>query len=152
MPDPAYVTGLTLLARRELSEAQLRARLARRGYAAAAIDQAVARLKSERALDDERAAGAIARTQLHVRGRGHLRVRRQIEAAGIAPSIAERAVDEAFRDVDPDTLLAAAVDKRLRGRTTLTENEFVRLYRQLVGQGFEAERVLAVLRAQVRMS
>ena len=39
--------------------------------------------------------------------RGRLRVRRQIEAAGIAPAIAERAVDEVFGDIDDDALLDA---------------------------------------------
>ena len=48
----AYVTALRLLARRELSEAQVRARLARREFESDEIDAAVARLQEERALDD----------------------------------------------------------------------------------------------------
>ena len=87
-----------MLARRELSEAQVRQRLSRRGESQASIDEAVARLKADRSLDDERVAGAIARTQTSVRGRGKRRVLQQIEAAGIAKSIAARAVDEVFQD------------------------------------------------------
>src|SRR5512143_1181231 len=111
----AYLAGLQLLARRELSEAQVRQRLARRGYETTDIDAAIARLLEERALDDRRVAAAIAHTESRVRGRGKLRVRRQIEAAGISASLAQAAVDEAFADVDSDALLAAAVERRLRG-------------------------------------
>jgi regulatory protein len=117
MSNEAYIAALTMLARRELSERQVRQRLARRDHPADAIDAAIERLKAERALDDARVAGAIARTQTSIRGRGRLRVKRQIEAAGISSSIAERAVDEVFQDVDSDALLQAALERRLRGRT-----------------------------------
>ena len=80
----AYIDALKMLARRELSEAQVRQRLARKGHDAGTIDSAIARLREERAIDDARVAGAIARTQTSIRGRGKLRVRRQIEHAGIA--------------------------------------------------------------------
>jgi SOS response regulatory protein OraA/RecX len=45
-------------------------------------------------------------------------------------------------------LLEAALERRLRGRTTIDdEKEFNRLYRYLIGQGFEPDRVLTRLRA-----
>ena len=136
-----------MLARRELSEAQIRQRLARRGENQTDIDEAVARLKADRSLDDERVAGAIARTETGVRGRGRRRVLQQIEAAGIAKSIASRAVDEAFRDLDPDALLSASLSKRLRGRARIADDrEFQRLYRYLMAQGFDTDRILALLR------
>ena len=53
-----------MLARRELSAAGVRSRLADRGFAAAEIDAAVARLLESRALDDARVARAYARTVL----------------------------------------------------------------------------------------
>ncbi|MGH9347404.1 MAG: RecX family transcriptional regulator, partial [Vicinamibacterales bacterium] len=51
-PGRAYLSGLEMLARRELSEAQLRARLARRRLDPDDVDAAVSRLRRERALDD----------------------------------------------------------------------------------------------------
>src|SRR5947207_2390255 len=131
-----------MLARRELSEAQVRQRLARRGHAEEAIDAAVSKLLEERAIDDARVAEAIARTQTAVRGRGRLRVKRQIESAGILGAVARRAVDEVFSAIDADALLEAALAKRLRGRSIADDREFQRLYRYLVGQGFEPDRVL----------
>ena len=143
----AYVDALKLLGRRELSEAQVRLHLARRGHAPDAIDAAVARLLEERAIDDVRVAEAIARTETGVRKRGKLRVRRAIESAGIAAAIAKRAVEDVFGDIDGDDLLEAALAKRLRrGARISDDREFNRLYRYLVGQGFEAQRALDLLK------
>src|SRR5438093_2077310 len=100
MAASAYLDGLKLLARRELSEAQVRQRLVRKGHDADAIDAAVVRLRQERAIDDARVAETIARTETSVRGRGKLRVRRQIEQAGIAGPVARRAIDDAFGRID----------------------------------------------------
>src|SRR5712691_4352502 len=89
----AYVDGLKMLARRELSEQQVRQRLARKGHDQDAIDDAVTRLREERAIDDVRVAESIARTETSVKRRGKLRVRLQIERAGIGRGTAKRAVD-----------------------------------------------------------
>ena len=145
----AYVDGLKLLARRELSELQVRQRLARRGHDAEAIDAAIARLREERAIDDARVAEAIARTESSLRRRGRVRVRMQIERAGIAKSIARQATDEAFDGIDEDTQIELALKKRLRGRTTIADDrEFQRLYRFLIGQGFESDLVMKTLRSR----
>ena len=151
MSDDTYLTALKMLARRELSEAQLRQRLLRRQHDPDAIEAALARLKSERNLDDERVAGAIARSETNLKKRGRFRVTRQIEAAGIASSIAKRVVDETFAAIDGDALLTQALARRLRGRTRIDDDrEFQRLYRYLVAQGFEPDRVMALLRTYNR--
>jgi regulatory protein len=135
-----------MLGRRELSEVQIRQRLARRGHAEAEIDAAVARLKEERAIDDARVAAAIARTQVAGKRRGRLRVTRQIQSAGITASVARQAVDGVFESVDGAALLESALAKRLRGRDRAADlREFQRLYRYLIAQGFEPDRVMAAL-------
>jgi regulatory protein len=149
--DDTYLTALKMLARRELSEAQVRQRLLRRQHDPDAIEAALARLKSERSLDDERVAGAIARSETNLKKRGRYRVTRQIEAAGIASSIAKRIVDETFAAIDGDALIGQALARRLRGRTRIEDDrEFQRLYRYLVAQGFEPDRVMALLRTYNR--
>ena len=151
MSDDTYLAALKMLARRELSEAQIRQRLARRQHDEDAIDKAITRLKADRSLDDERVAGAIARSETGLKKRGRYRVTRQIEAAGIAPSIARRVVDETFAAIDADGLLKDALTRRLRGRTRIEDDrEFQRLYRYLVAQGFEPDRVMALLRTYNR--
>ena len=147
----AYDDGLKMLARRELSELQVRQRLARKGHDRRAIDDAVARLLGERAIDDERVAEAIARTETAVRRRGKIRVRLQIERAGIARATAARTADETFDAIDEEALLQASLEKRLRGRGTIADDrELQRLYRYLIGQGFESDRVLRALEARRR--
>jgi len=151
----AYVAGLTLLARRELSEAQLRTRLTRRQFAADDVEDALARLRREGALDDRRTALACARTEAHLKRHGRLRVLRQVEALGIARPVAKAAVAEAFAGLDEDVLIAQALDRRLRrGRgsdeTPPTPAVLQRVHRYLLGQGFDASRVAAAIRSRLR--
>lgn len=141
-----------MLARRELSEAQVRQRLARKGHEPDAIDEAVARLLGERALDDARVAESIARTETAIHRRGRERVRLQIERAGIAKSIARHAVDEVFGAIDGEAHLEASLRKRLRGRDSIGDDrEFQRLFRYLVAQGFETDQVMKALRAKRKL-
>ena len=143
----AYVEGLKMLARRELSEQQVRQRLARKEHDAGDIDAAVARLRGERAIDDARVAEAIARRETAIRRLGRLRVRMQIERAGIEKSVARGALDAVFGAIDSGELLEAALQKRLRGRTRVDDvRELQRLHRFLLAQGFEADRVMQRLR------
>src|SRR5262245_32974541 len=59
--NAAHFLALRWLTARELSEAQVRERLAEKGFTSTAIEPAVARLLADRTLDDRRAATAVAR-------------------------------------------------------------------------------------------
>ena len=145
----AYIDALKMLGRRELSEVQVRQRLARKEHVEAAIDEAVARLIEERAIDDHRVAEAIARNETSIRKRGRIRVRQKIQSAGISAATAKKALEEVFGALDSDALLEAALAKRLRGSSGIRdEREFNRLYRYLAGQGFEHDRILSALKAR----
>jgi regulatory protein len=147
--NAAYIDGLKMLGRRELSEQQVRQRLARKQYQQDEIDEAIARLREERAINDQRVAEAIARTETGIRKRGKVRVRMQLERAGIAKDTAKQAIDDVFESIDSDELLEASLRKRLHGREHLADDrEFQRLFRYLIGQGFESDRVLHALRAK----
>ena len=124
-------------------------RLARKEYDQDEIDQAVARLREERAINDARVAEAIVRTETGIRKRGKVRVRMQLERAGIAKDTATQTIDEVFGAIDDDELIAASLRKRLRGRDTIADDrEFQRPFRDLIGQGFESDRVMKTLRAK----
>jgi regulatory protein len=143
----AYTDGLSLLGRRELSVAQMRDRLADREYGAEEIDEAVARLLETGALDDRRVAGAYARTASKVKGRGRLRVTRELQAMGIARDVIADAVAEVFGDLDERALIQRAIDKKLRGgRKPSTRQERARLYQFLMRQGFTPAAVVAALK------
>ena len=150
MPS-AYIDGLKMLGRRELSEKQVRQRLARKEYDQDEIDEAVARLREERAINDQRVAEAIVRMETGIRKRGKVRVRMQLERAGIAKETAKTAIDSVLEAIDDAALLESALRKRLRGRTTIAdEREFARLFRYLIGQGFESDRIMQALRAKAK--
>jgi len=153
MSDPvraAYAAGLAMLARRELSEVQIRERLRRKAHGAEAIDTAVARLREAGAVNDRRVAVGAARTETHVRSRGRGYVLRKLEALGIASDTAKEAVDEVFSALDESALLARALSRRLRGPSAVIRDQahFRRLYQQLVRQGFQPSAVLAVLKTR----
>ena len=147
----AYVTALKMLARRELSEAQVRTRLARREFESGAIDQAVARLQAARALDDRRTALACARTEAHVKRHGRLRALRTVEALGIDRGVARTAVAEVFDEVDEDALIAQALERKLRHGAAIEEAAVARrVHRYLLAQGFDAGRVHAAIRNRLK--
>jgi regulatory protein len=149
--ERAYVAGLTLLSRRELAEAQLRTRLARRKFDEQDIDAAVERLRRERAIDDRRTALACARTEVRIRHRGRARVVRQIEALGIARDVAREAVAEVFAEIDEAALLEQALDRRLRHGADVSDPAVLRrVHRYLLGQGFDPGRVTALLRSRAK--
>jgi regulatory protein len=143
----AYQDGLRLLARRELSVSELRARLLDRHHPVDEVDRAIEHLLDTQALDDGRVARAYARSAAGVKGRGRLRVMRELHAKGIAKQTASEAVAEAFADADERSLIAKAIHKKLRGRTKLAGTaEYARLYQYLMRQGFTPAGIAAALR------
>ncbi len=151
MPErTAYVEGLLLLGRRELSVKQLRNRLLERDHPREDVDRAVALLLENRALDDARVAAAYVRTALKVKGRGRLRIRRELQEMGIDADVAGAAIAEAFGDVDERSLVTQAIQKKLRGKKITTQAEYARLFQYLMRQGFAPSIVTAVLRAERR--
>jgi regulatory protein len=142
----AYLDGLRMLARRELSEAQVWDRLVHKGYAANVIADAIARLREERALDDARVADAIIRRETATSRRGKRGVQLRIERAGVTRATARKAVNDAFAGIDDHALLEAAIVRRLRGRDRAADDrELQRLYRYLVAQGFDVDAVMRAL-------
>ncbi len=144
----AYIAALTMLSARELSEAQLRTRLKRREHDKDDIDEAMARLKADRTLNDRRVALAIARMESAIKHRGRARVLQKIRQAGIADDTAEEAVREVFEEVDEEAMLDRAFERRLRGKTPreLDDKGRAKVLRGLVAQGFRFEAILKRLR------
>ena len=149
MSSNPYGAGLAMLARRELSAAQVAERLRRRGFDAAEIDAAVARLRRERAVDDRRTAAAHARRLAAAAHRGPLRAEREITALGIDPAVARAAVAEVYAEHGVRTVLERALARRLPpGEAVEDRLHFGRLHRFLVRQGFEPRMVTAALRGR----
>lgn len=144
----AYFRALRWLTARELSEAQVRARLAEKGYTDTAITPAVERLLQERTLDDRRAAAAVARTEARVRRHGPHRVMGKLIAMRIDRDLAKDVIRDVFGEEDEAALIDKALDRRLRGNTErLREpNERQKLLAYLVRQGFSSSAASAAIR------
>jgi regulatory protein len=144
----AYFRALRWLTARELSERQVRARLAEKGYTDNAIKTALERLLADRTIDDRRAATAVARTEARVRRHGPHRVMGKLIAMQFNRDLAKEVVREIFGEEDQEALIDTALDRRLRGKADrLTDpHERHKLIAYLVRQGFSASAASAAMR------
>jgi regulatory protein len=153
----AYVAALRILKYRFNSEAELRRKLRAKKFEKDDIDVAIARLHSEKWLDDERFAAALVRTRANKRV-GKLRIRRELQAAGVDQSTAHEALDA---NVDPERereSLEALCARRARvlvrrhGADYLeTEEAHAKLTSYLVAQGYDFALVREVVRELSRV-
>lgn len=148
--DETRVAALRLLVGRELTAAELRERLSRRGFPPEAIDAALDRLVSERLVDDRRAALMRARQAATLRGRGPARVALELRRAGIAPELVSEAVAEVFEEIDQHALIERAIERKL-GTSPVRDRArtFRRLHAHLVRLGFAPQEVYSALRARL---
>jgi regulatory protein len=152
-PKAAYFRALRWLTARELSEAQVRSRLAQKGYTEIAIQPALERLIRDRTVDDRRAATAVARTEARVRRHGPHRVMGKLIAMHIDRDLAKEIVRELFSDEDEEALLARTLEIRLRGnRERLNDpRERRKILAYLVRQGFSAAAAAAAIRGEQKL-
>jgi len=134
-----------MLARRELSEAQVRERLGRKGFEQASIDLTLKRLIQEKAVDDQRTAVIYAHRSAHVKMQGRSRAIRELQHLGICRDKAEAAVSQVYDDLEEQVVLEKALSRRLKG-SIKNQSELRRLYQYLLRQGFESSVVMSVLK------
>ena len=141
-----FDAALLMLGRRELTAVQVRARLLERGYEPDAVDAALERLTSTRALDDERTARAHARTAAQVKGRGRDRILRELSQMGVAAEVAAAAVDEVCGPQEERARLDRALKRKARGGDLSDPAVARRVFAALVRQGFPITEVRAAIR------
>ena len=152
----AYLSALRILKYRFNSEAELRRKLRAKRFERDDIEVAIARLHREKWLDDERFAGAFVRTRANKRV-GKLRIRRELQVAGVNESTAEQALAE---NVDPERereSLEALCARRLRvlvrrhGAEYLDSDEaHAKLTTYLIGHGYDSALVREVVKEAAR--
>ena len=165
-PRPeARTAALGLLARRDLSEGEVRERLERREYAGPEVEEAVARLRDRGYLDDSALAKALAAGRAAGRLHGPNRVAAYLRKRLLPPDLIRAAIEEAFPG-DAETELAKQAATRLAppggkapaipgeddgyGRRQEERKRRERLLRRLVGRGFTWDAALAALAAADR--
>jgi regulatory protein len=101
--EAALRAGLSALGRRSFARADLLRRLRRRGHPEGAAESALVRLDAMGLLDDLRYARAFVETRAE-RGRGPLRLKRDLLALGVSGDVIEQALRTRWPsgDVEPD--------------------------------------------------
>ena len=122
--------AMRLIARRMQSERELRTKLSRKDHGPVVVDAVLSELKRLGYVDDEQFARNRAAEQARVKKHGKQRALQELIRAGVGRPMAERAVAEVYRDVDPRS---AAVDVAAKKATSLARLDPLVARRRLTG-------------------
>ena len=130
--------------RREYTTEELRERLTDRGFASADVETCLARLSADRTLDDRRVATLHIRTAREIKGRGRLRIERELIHRGIAPALAHELIADVPRDDDQAQITRILRRKGVAATLSLTERR--RVFQHLLRRGFPADAISKALK------
>jgi regulatory protein len=150
--ERCYLAAMRILNYRFNSSAELRRKLKMKGFVADDIEATIERLVTEKWLDDDRFAAAFVRTRMRKRI-GPLRIRHELNAAGVDEDSAARALREnADADAERESLAALAA-KRARILTRRHGEEFLatdegrnKLTAYLLKHGYDAGQVRSAIK------
>ncbi len=147
-PATAYRRAILRLARRDHTVAELRRALLERGHAADEVEEAIARLRRERYLDDAGYAERFARSRLAQHGLGRGRIREALRVRGVGRGESEAGIRTALRDVDENAVLDALARRYWKQHVRVEPaRRLPRLWAFLVRRGFAPGLVQDRLRA-----
>jgi len=149
--DALYKAALRALMRRAHSSFQMRTYLKERSEDPDLARKVLARLKSERLIDDSRFALEFARSRAHSRRQGPHRIARELRARGLPDRDIDAAVQQIFAHVDEAAVIRKMIERRMRSRSgPFGERERASLYRMLLRSGFDSELIRRELRSTAR--
>jgi regulatory protein len=144
----AFQRALARLARRDHSEAELRRVLERKGHQTDEIDEALARLRERRFVDDASYATRFARTRMSLRGQGRNRIRQALRQRGVDRQVVERGLEDAASDVSEAEVLDDVARRYWRThQRDEPERRLRRLSDHLYRRGFPGSLIFERLRA-----
>jgi SOS response regulatory protein OraA/RecX len=134
----AFALILAKLGRRDHTEKELLAALARKGYSEEAAVSALHKARREGLVNDERLAGRIARTSARSGQRGPRRVELTLRQKGIAQKTAQEATKAAFTASEEaeENLVRFATRLLRRARGETAKDKRIRVIRSLLTRGF----------------
>jgi regulatory protein len=146
--------ALRALGGRAHSVSELRQKLDRRAACAGDVPAVLARLKDYGFLDDKRYAEAVATWRLESQGLGKARALSDLRRRRVAPTVAEKAVAEIYREADEVALIEAFLRRKFRATPLdafLAEpKHLASAYRRLRTAGFSSANSLRVLKRFAR--
>jgi regulatory protein len=129
-PDAVIQLAVRFVAHRDRTIAQVEQILTSRGISLLQAKHAIRRLSDLRYLDDVAYAQRWVERRLAARPMGQERLRAELQAKGIADSLAAQVVTEAFRTVNEDTLAHRVLKAAQRRGRRLTSTQVGRLLHQ----------------------
>jgi regulatory protein len=142
----AYDRGLAMLARREHSQRELRARLEQGGYDEVEAGEAIKRLGEQKYQDDDRFGEMILRARVS-QGYGPARVRAELRSHGLSESAIRAVLDAA--DLDWPALARTQLRKKYGNKAGATHIERGKRAAFLLRRGFSAATVRSITHAEV---
>jgi len=142
----AYDKALGLLARREHSRKELKAKLRQSGYEGEETADAIDRLGEQHYQDDDRFAEVLLRSRIG-QGYGPMRLRVELKSHGLADARIRELMDEV--EVDWDASAVAQLRRRYGGAGTSDPAERNRRAQFLLRRGFAAATVRRATHADV---
>lgn len=155
-PAPSSLDGVSrarqaafkLLARREMSEAQIRQALLDRDHAEADVERAIEGLRQQRYLDDPGLAARFARSRLENHGQGRHRIRQTLRKKGVVGPIIEEGIRQALDEVSEGEALERVARRYWAQRKRQPPGRRLRaLWAFLLRRGYPAGLVHERLRA-----
>lgn len=140
----ARLTALRLLNRRDYTAAELRTKLLDKDHAPDQVAEALDGLIADGLVDDHRVAAAFVRVAATVKGRGRLRIARELEARGVAKSIVADALSRLPVEDEEAAIRRFLARKRLPTRLPAADHR--RIFGQLLRRGFTADAIATVIR------
>jgi len=142
----ARATALRLLTRRDYTTKELRTKLLDRDLPEAEVTAVLADLADAGVVNDRRVAEAFVRVASTLKGRGRLRISRELEQRGVDRAIIRDAL--AALPVDDETAAIRRFLDKKHLPVRLSPAEHRRVFGQLVRRGFSADLIAKALRGR----
>jgi regulatory protein len=136
-PPTAYRRAILRLARRDHTVAELRRALLERGHEPDEVEQALARLRRERYLDDAGYAERFARSRLTHQHLGRARIRQALRQRGVSRPETEAGIRTAVPDAEEKAVLESLARRYWKQHLRVPpERRLPRLWAFLLRRGF----------------
>ena len=142
-PGSARTAALRLLGRRDYTVTELRDKLSARGYPVDELTAVLDNLAADGLQSDERVAAAHVRTGLQIKGRGRLRIARELEARGIARPLIARALAGVAPGDERAAIRAILDRKHFPASPSVAERR--RMFQHLLRRGFSSDAITRAL-------
>jgi regulatory protein len=148
--EALFEYAIKYLSLQACSSEALRSRLRLKAANLADIDPTIARLKEIGYLNDARFAESYAANRVENEGFGRMRVLRDLRAKRVPEKLADKALEQAFREKSESDMIDSFIDRRMHSLVAKgqieDERELAKAYRRLRRAGFSSGGILTALK------